>query len=374
MIASLQGKAPQFYSASATTLEFDYRFRDAAQTGKITAYGAANARIYRLQLTNAAATVGSSHADLIDPKLVADTMIQEKAYQLKQAIDFAKDTTGASRVIVVGHSQGGLVARAYLQSWAFAPEGGWVAYSGDVETLVTIDTPHKGARLPALAILAGSLERGCVLGAGRSKFEMLPGSAFLTELNRPDDATPYPSALPASTRTISIVTRGDLVVDDNSQTLKTSDLPYEDAAHVLAEEQVITRVSCASQFSSPEIHACAPQHASTIQLIDNYLRGRPSFISADDVAATCGIPLVTFPVRLLDDSGARSSPVQVVAHLDDSSAQTKNVVFEPGTSTASATFVVPSWLRCRQAAPVSLHLTHPRGALLRDAKAVGSPR
>jgi triacylglycerol esterase/lipase EstA (alpha/beta hydrolase family) len=63
-------------------------------------------------------------------------------------------------VLIVAHSMGGLVARAYLRKW------GGVA----VRLLVTIGTPHRGSRLAWMM-------------TGASVAEMRPSSAFLAGLN-----------------------------------------------------------------------------------------------------------------------------------------------------------------------------------------------
>lgn len=55
---------------------------------------------------------------------------------LKPWIDRAKKASGAKKVILIGHSMGGLVSRSYIQS---------AKYDNDVERLVTLATPHRGA-------------------------------------------------------------------------------------------------------------------------------------------------------------------------------------------------------------------------------------
>jgi pimeloyl-ACP methyl ester carboxylesterase len=53
-------------------------------------------------------------------------------------IDRARSRSGQSKVILVTHSMGGLVSRSYLQSDAYAARN-------DVERLITLGTPHRGA-------------------------------------------------------------------------------------------------------------------------------------------------------------------------------------------------------------------------------------
>jgi triacylglycerol esterase/lipase EstA (alpha/beta hydrolase family) len=76
--------------------------------------------------------------------------------------------TGADRVAVVGHSMGGLVARACLRR--HGPQ--------HIALLMTLGTPHHGSVHAWLC-------------AGRCLAEMRPGSAWLAELNR-DEGTPAP--------------------------------------------------------------------------------------------------------------------------------------------------------------------------------------
>jgi len=55
---------------------------------------------------------------------------------LKPWINRAKQQSGKPKVILIGHSMGGLVARSYIQS---------KEYAGDVERLITLGTPHRGS-------------------------------------------------------------------------------------------------------------------------------------------------------------------------------------------------------------------------------------
>jgi len=73
---------------------------------------------------------------------------------------FCRDS-GAARILVVGHSMGGLVARAYLRRCGH----------GRVAGLVTIGSPHQGSELAHL-------------GLGENARQMEPGSDWLRELAR----------------------------------------------------------------------------------------------------------------------------------------------------------------------------------------------
>lgn len=71
-----------------------------------------------------------AHYDWRNP--VADAA----ANYLQPVIDHAKQATGASKVDIVAHSMGGLVARAYIQS---------DNYGEDVDQLIMLGTPNLGA-------------------------------------------------------------------------------------------------------------------------------------------------------------------------------------------------------------------------------------
>ena len=102
------------------------------------------------------------------------------------------------RVAIVAHSMGGLVSREMLTS----PETGYTASARDdvvpeVSTLVLVGTPNHGAPLARFRVFAewrdqlarltkgeASWLGGILDGAGEAKIDLLPGSRFLTELNR----------------------------------------------------------------------------------------------------------------------------------------------------------------------------------------------
>lgn len=93
--------------------------------------------------------------------------IEAFAEQTAVKIDAILAATGARQVTLVGHSMGGLVARAYLQR-----HGG-----AKVCKLVTIGTPHHGS------VHAWMFPGACLA-------QMRPGSAWLEALNRDEGSTP----------------------------------------------------------------------------------------------------------------------------------------------------------------------------------------
>ena len=91
--------------------------------------------------------------------------------QVARRIDEVCAATGAAQVVLVGHSMGGLVSRAYLRAHGNAK----------VAKLVTLGSPHHGSRL-------------AVLGLGENGRQMIPGSDWLSGLNA-SGAVPLPETV-----------------------------------------------------------------------------------------------------------------------------------------------------------------------------------
>ncbi|HTS52545.1 MAG TPA: alpha/beta fold hydrolase [Burkholderiales bacterium] len=94
--------------------------------------------------------------------------IDDFARQLAEHIDSVCAATGAARVVLIGHSMGGLVARACLQSFA-GP--------GRIAKLITLGSPHHGSGL-------------AYWGVGKAARQMRPGSLWLSALNRHESEPP----------------------------------------------------------------------------------------------------------------------------------------------------------------------------------------
>lgn len=101
---------------------------------------------------------------------------------LAKKVDELRIRLKVDKVILVGHSMGGMIARNYVQN------RGGVAY---VERMVTLGSPHHGSKLAPFAISA----------TGRT---LLPGSELLQRFN----SAPWPTETPA----VAIYTRYDNIV------------------------------------------------------------------------------------------------------------------------------------------------------------------
>jgi pimeloyl-ACP methyl ester carboxylesterase len=140
------------------------------------------------------------------------------AEQLDAKIEAIRKATGAKRLILVAHSMGGLVARAYLRR-----------YGGTrVASLITLGTPHHGSML-------------AYMFAGRDLAQMHPGNPWLAELNG-DESAPPPAPI------VSIWSRHDSMV-----------APQASAELGNAENIALIGVAHNALLADPEVRRCVVQ-------------------------------------------------------------------------------------------------------------------
>ncbi len=101
--------------------------------------------------------------------------IRLSAQALDGFSDAVRAQTGAAKVDLVGHSEGGLVSRAYVKYYGGADE---------VDSLVTLGTPNYGT---VAANIARLFTLGTCLGITACE-QMTIGSSFLADLNAGDDS------------------------------------------------------------------------------------------------------------------------------------------------------------------------------------------
>ncbi|UGY94129.1 esterase/lipase family protein [Streptomyces gobiensis] len=102
--------------------------------------------------------------------LPGTSLMQVSAKELKTFVTGVKAATGAAKVDLLGHSQGGLMPRWYLRF-----EDG----ARDVDNFVALAAPNHGSSRNLFALLPPEL--GDVIC--RSCYQFSEGSEFLTELN-----------------------------------------------------------------------------------------------------------------------------------------------------------------------------------------------
>jgi pimeloyl-ACP methyl ester carboxylesterase len=111
-----------------------------------------------------------SHATVDLEPLTGD--IDDYAPRVQQAVEALRAQTGRDRVVVVAHSMGGLVARAWMRRYG----------TEQVARVITLGTPHHGTCLAAFGI-------GINAGQMRRAFrDEPPECAWLRELARGEDA------------------------------------------------------------------------------------------------------------------------------------------------------------------------------------------
>lgn len=96
------------------------------------------------------------------------------AQDLAAFVDDVRSQTGADKVDLVGHSQGGLVARQYVK---------YLGGDSTVDSVVSLGAPHYGT---AVANIADFFGGGDCLGIVACQ-QMAVGSEFLNALNDGDD-------------------------------------------------------------------------------------------------------------------------------------------------------------------------------------------
>ncbi|MGF6115734.1 pimeloyl-ACP methyl ester carboxylesterase [Janthinobacterium lividum] len=110
-------------------------------------------RGYWAQLSRQLARAGIVHDGVDLEPIAAD--IEEFVPQVEQAIEALRARTGSDRVILVAHSMGGLVARAWLRRHG----------ARRVARIITIGTPHHGTALANLAAGANARQMSRIHGA-----------------------------------------------------------------------------------------------------------------------------------------------------------------------------------------------------------------
>jgi triacylglycerol esterase/lipase EstA (alpha/beta hydrolase family) len=152
--------------------------------------------------------------------------IERSAQELATEVQAVLAQTGASRVDLVGHSQGGMLPRYYLKA----------IDSSKVDDLVALSPSNHGTTNPFASPLGGPCP-ACT--------EQAAGSSFITQLNAGDETpgavdytnivtrydevvTPYTSGyLAADGNAVTNITLQDLCPADTSEHLRT---PYDPAA------------------------------------------------------------------------------------------------------------------------------------------------
>jgi triacylglycerol esterase/lipase EstA (alpha/beta hydrolase family) len=122
--------------------------------------------------------------------------IAQSAAQLSTFVDQVLATTGAARVDLVGHSQGGMMPRYYLK---------FLGGASKVADLVGLSPSNHGTTVDGLAALPG-VPALLTAGLGASVADQIAGSPFLQHLNAGGDTVPGVSYTVITTTYDEVVT------------------------------------------------------------------------------------------------------------------------------------------------------------------------
>jgi triacylglycerol lipase len=138
--------------------------------------------------------------------------MEQSAPGIAAFVDAVLAATGATKVAIVGYSEGGLIARYYLR---------FLGGVSKVSELVGIAPPNHGTSHPLFPLLAATT--GCTVCA-----EAVPGSAFLQRLNDGGEV------LPGIDYTVIATSHDDLVIPYRTAML---DGPAEQVTNVVLQDR-----------------------------------------------------------------------------------------------------------------------------------------
>jgi triacylglycerol esterase/lipase EstA (alpha/beta hydrolase family) len=126
--------------------------------------------------------------------------IETSAAQLSAFVDRVRSATGAAKVDIVGHSQGGMMPRYYMR---------FLGGAGKVHRLVGLSPSNHGTTvdgLSALITLVPGGSAGLTAVCGIACVQQLAGSAFINNLNAGGDTEPGVQYTVIETRYDEVVT------------------------------------------------------------------------------------------------------------------------------------------------------------------------
>jgi triacylglycerol esterase/lipase EstA (alpha/beta hydrolase family) len=117
----------------------------------------------------------STNAPIL-PILYGTGSIKASGAELGTFVDRVLAATGSSKVDIVGHSQGGMMPRAYIK---------WNGGASKVNTLVALNATQNGTTLQGIGTLGRELGvlGGVSVAMGQAAADQVQGSAFMTALN-----------------------------------------------------------------------------------------------------------------------------------------------------------------------------------------------
>ncbi|MES4906930.1 MULTISPECIES: alpha/beta fold hydrolase [unclassified Streptomyces] len=177
--------------------------------------------------------------------------IDESAKQLSAYVDRVRTATGAAKVDIVGHSQGGMMPRYYLK---------FLGGAAKVNALVGLAPTNHGTTLSGLTELLDYFPGAADVLARHTPglTDQVVGSAFLTRLNEGGDTVPGVRYTVISTKYDEVATpyRAQFLTGANARNVVVQDLCPRD----LSEHVTIAMTDRVAFHEA--VNALDPEHAT----------------------------------------------------------------------------------------------------------------
>ncbi|HEY6766856.1 MAG TPA: hypothetical protein VI386_19010, partial [Candidatus Sulfotelmatobacter sp.] len=314
-ISYAQGKAPSLYSADTAnyTVYYDGQSVKLWPSGidLLTSTVTSAARFFSINFYDPSSIESQSGFSTINHERVAGVSILNKADELANVIQAITTLTHVKDVIIVAHSMGGLDARAYLEGLAASSlnicnsdysscSPGTTKYVQDINTLITLDTPHGGAVAANFLSWLGLSGDGdddfedCILDDTINRQELEENStlAALLQINAQNlTAVTIHSIQSYTFPGLSKLYNDDGVVTDTEQSIVSSLQGFNTGQAQLRD---ITNgfASLPSNCTQPPLHVltCVGIQQNTVDYIDaeiaGVLNGPPGIPTSITVSAT----------------------------------------------------------------------------------------
>lgn len=183
--------------------------------------------------------------------------VEESAEQVGAYLDAVLAVTGAEQVVLVGHSQGGIVARYWMRMLGGADR---------VRHLVSLGVPHNGTTMGGMLSSITTSKTGESMMTtivqswfGPSAFQLITGHPLLSDLNSPVPVEP-------GVGYTNIATRNDTIIQPTETSFLPAEGPDADVSNILLQDV---------EPKALVLHTDMPGDARVRQLVREALDGIP---------------------------------------------------------------------------------------------------
>lgn len=153
--------------------------------------------------------------------------VEESAEQVGAYIDAVLTVTGAAQVVIVGHSQGGVLARYWMRLLGGAPK---------VKHLVSLGVPHNGTTMGGMLSAVTTTRMGEQMmnsivqsWFGPSGFQLITGHPLIEDLNAEGPTEP-------GVGYTNIATKNDTIIQPTETSFLESEDPDADITNILLQD------------------------------------------------------------------------------------------------------------------------------------------